>query len=117
MAKCDFCTGTHYLSDDVGLGPCVCCTPEALQRVEATLAKRDETIAALAADKSLPELLDELDGIASQVRDRMAELEKEAAEIEPALVDYLVSIGQPSAPVARPEGPLGDLCVAVGVCS
>lgn len=128
---CEHCTGTHYLADDPGLGACVCCTPEALQRAEATtvtltatLAKRDKTIDAMRAPKTLAELLDELEGLAGDVRDRMAELEKEndereeqMAEIEPALVEYLVSIGLPSHPVARPDGPLGALCVAVGVVS
>jgi len=80
-----FAPGRSYLSDDPEFGACPgCCTPEALQRAEATLAERDETIAALTADKSLPELLDELDGVASQVRDRMAELEAAHDEREAA---------------------------------
>lgn len=150
---CDFCTGTHYLSDQPAMGPCVCCTPEALQRAEALLTKRDATITAMSAPKSLPELLDELDGIVTDVRDRMAELERASEEREEeeeerkeyaeacenehnikmgelereieevgsatkeALQAYLVSLGLAAAPVARPDGPLGDLCVAVGVVS
>jgi hypothetical protein len=126
---CDFCTGTHYLSDQPAMGPCVCCTPEALQRAEALLTKRDATITAMSAPKSLPELLDELDGIVTDVRDRMAELERErdeheaemaeidARDVPGALQAYLVSLGLAASPVARPDGPLGDLCVAVGVVS
>lgn len=120
---CDHCTGTHYLSDTPGLGACVCCTPEALQRAEALLAKREATIAAMSERKTLAELLDELEGIASDTRTRLAELEAEAeereatlAEAEPALQAYLVSLGMAATPVARPAGPLGDLCVALGVC-
>ena len=122
-SACDYCTGTHYLSDTPGLGACVCCTPEALQRAEALLSKREATIAAMSERKTLAELLDELEGIASDTRTRLAELEAEAeereatlAEAEPALQAYLVSLGMAATPVARPDGPLGDLCRALGVC-
>ena len=120
---CEYCTGTHYLSDDPELGPCVCCTPEALQTARATLAKREATIAAMSERKTLPELLDELEGIASDTRTRLAELEAEAAEreatlaqAEPALLAYLRAEGMDAPPVQRPDGPLGDLCRALGVC-
>ena len=120
---CEYCTGTHYLSDTPELGPCVCCTPEALQRTEATLAKRDATIKAMSERKTLPEMLDELEGVASDVRTRLAELEAEAEEretvlaaAEPALLAFLVAEGMAAPPVQRPAGPLGDLCVALGVC-
>lgn len=37
-APCDYCTGSHYLQDVKILGPCFCCTPEAMQVQDAALA-------------------------------------------------------------------------------
>jgi hypothetical protein len=123
---CEYCTGTHYLSDLPDLGACVCCTPEALQCAEATLAKRDATIKAMSEPKTLPEMLDELEGVVSDVRERLAELEREAeereaawepvADVAPALANYLVSINMDAAPVTLPPGPLADLVAAVRAC-
>lgn len=121
---CDYCTGSHYLSDVPGLGPCACCTPEALQRVEGLLTKRDETIKAMSAAKTLPELLDEMEGLATDVRDRMAELEnqreddaEQIADAIAALQNHLVSIGLDARPVVTPDGPLGVLCKVLEVCA
>ena len=47
---CSFCTGTHWLNDTPGLGPCVCCTPDAVTQLEADHAETLGQIAdALAA--------------------------------------------------------------------
>ena len=70
MAACDCCTGTHYLNDVPDLGPCVCCTPENMQR-------RDRTIAALSAPKGPVELLDELESAIDGLRAYIAGLEME----------------------------------------
>lgn len=34
---CPYCTGSHWLMDSPGMGPCVCLTPEALQAAERAL--------------------------------------------------------------------------------
>lgn len=70
MAKCEFCTGTHYLADTPELGPCVCCTPEAMQR-------RDRTIEALTKPKSVVEMLDELESSIDGIRNHIVTLEME----------------------------------------
>lgn len=41
---CEYCIGSHWLADNEALGPCVCCTPEALQALEDAL---DEAYVAL----------------------------------------------------------------------
>lgn len=123
--KCENCTGSHYLADMEGLGPCPsCCTPEALQRAEAELAKSRQTIAAMAATKSLPELLDELEGIASQTRDAYAALVTERDEAHDvinaataALQAHLVELQYAAAPTVTPPGALGELCKTLDVCA
>lgn len=35
LFPCDFCTGSYWLSDTPTLGPCVCCTPDNMQALEA----------------------------------------------------------------------------------
>jgi hypothetical protein len=121
---CDYCTGSHYLSDMPDMGPCVCCTPEALQRAEATLAKRERTIDAMSAPKSLPELLDELEGIASDVRTAHADLTRERDEALATLADakgalsaHFVEQGQEANPVVTPTGALGELCRLLDLCA
>jgi multidrug efflux pump subunit AcrA (membrane-fusion protein) len=139
MAACDFCTGTHYLSDTPALGPCVCCTPENMQ-------KRDRTIAALCDDPELPrlrarvaeleatqrqtekaddaksavELLDAAEAAIGRARDMVAsaEREREKARAEryewrrglaEKLADYFVSIGLPAVPVTVDNAHLAEL--------
>lgn len=122
MATCTNCTGTHYLMDDPALGPCLCCTPEAMQA-------RDRTIKALTDPKPLTEQLDELEGMVSDIRDayreaetRADEAETRAEEAEAALTDtaalvsqYLVSLGLPAQPVTMEAGPLRTVCESVGL--
>lgn len=118
MANCplSLCTGTHYLADTPDLGPCPgCCTPAAMQKL-------DRTITALVEPKPFTEQLDELEGMASQIRDayRALEQERDAAEEQLAtamarLADYLVSVGHPANPCALPPGPLRELCAALDV--
>ena len=60
---CSFCTGSHYLSDNRDLGPCVCVTPEAMRDLEFRLQEatasaqvaqtRAETILGAADEHSL----------------------------------------------------------------
>jgi hypothetical protein len=41
---CQFCTGTHYLSDNEALGPCVCVTPATIRDLRQALdAERART--------------------------------------------------------------------------
>lgn len=115
MATCTNCTGTHYLMDDPALGPCLCCTPEAMQA-------RDRTIKALTDPKALTEQLDELEGMVSDIRDAYREAETRADEAEAALTDtaalvsqYLVSLGLPAQPVTMEAGPLRTVCESVGL--
>jgi hypothetical protein len=110
------CTGTHYLSDTPEMGACPgCCTPEAMQRL-------DRTIAALTAPKSFSESLDELEGMVSDLRDSYREIEAERdslagieAEFAERMARYLVSIGQPANPVTLEAGALRDLAVSAGL--
>ena len=116
MAKCDNCTGTHYLNDVPDFGPCTCCTPSEMQ-------KRDRTIEALTAPKSLDELLDELEGLASDVRNAYAEAQRERDEaagendaMRVALVTYLATQEVGANPVTLPAGdPLRPLLEAAGL--
>lgn len=41
---CPYCTGSHFLNDTPGLGPCVCCTPEALEAAEVEAAGLQEQL-------------------------------------------------------------------------
>lgn len=115
MAACDYCTGTYYLSDTPDLGPCVCCTPEAMQ-------KRDRTIEALTAPRPVIERLDELESAIPEIRDEIARLAREetdaadaAADAAAALSTYLVSIGLPSHPINVESEELAALIMALGV--
>lgn len=71
MIPCPWCSGSRYLNDTPGLGPCVCCTPDNLRMME------DEVQALQAA------------------RDRTADLEAAAD----ALQAYFVRWGFPARPV------------------
>lgn len=101
MAACEFCTGTHYLSDSPEMGPCICCTPEAMQR-------RDRTITALLEPPKLSplELLDTLEASVSTIRDAFAQAERRTDEANETIVDarallsdYFVSVGMDADPV------------------
>lgn len=99
-AKCEHCTGSHYLADDVSLGACVCCTPEALQRAETALAARDRTVAALTATP--PPLGERIDAAIAALTDAQTEietLERERIDVDDivaALRAYLSTVDSPS---------------------
>lgn len=38
---CPYCSGTFWLNDTRAHGPCVCCTPEAMEALEALEVERD----------------------------------------------------------------------------
>jgi len=134
MATCEHCTGTHYLADDPSLGACVCCTPEALQRVETALAARDRTVAALTATPPIGERIDaaiaaltdaqtEIETMQREIETMQREidedevLDEQIAEIAAALRAYLASIGLPAAPVTTTDMPdeLAALVAAAGL--
>lgn len=124
MSDCTHCTGSHYLADDTGLGPCVCCTPEALQRAEKALAARNKTIEALTAEKSLIGKLDELIESLTDVRDEVSALKNDAAsaseetaDVRAALRTYLSTQGHGDNPVTVAGMPdaLAALVLAAGV--
>lgn len=112
----NLCTGTHYLADSPELGACPsCCTPEAMQRL-------DRTVAALTAPKPFSEQLDELEGMVSTMRDtyRGLEIERDdaleaVADATAALQGYLSESGHTSAPVTLPPGALRGLCETLGL--
>lgn len=113
MAACDFCTGTHYLSDMPDLGPCVCCTPEAMQR-------RDRTIKELTAPPPPPgpvEALDLAEANINTAREAFAKLEtfsdEYRADVRAAFADYLVSIGMDAAPVTFESPALAALAARI----
>ncbi len=130
MAACDFCDGkSHYLSNDPALGPCVCCTPENMQ-------KRDRTIEALTAlpaepEKKIPDgahdiyaprtvfaRLGLLEAELGRLRVDMSRQRNARTEgrgnVASALADYFVSLGLPAVPVTLDPGPLADLYALIG---
>lgn len=130
-AKCEHCTGTHYLSDMPDLGPCVCCTPEALQRAETALAARDRTVAALTAE---PPLSERIDHAIAALTDAQAEIEsrehaagekdkeiealgEDVDNIVAALRAYLPTVGFAPSPITTTNMPdeLAELVKAAGL--
>lgn len=79
MAACPCCTGTHYLNDTPDLGPCICCTPENMQKL-------DRTIHELTKPPGPIEWLDMLeagiDGVRSHIATVEAERDAEAAKAD-----------------------------------
>lgn len=47
---CPCCTGSHHLADQPELGPCVCCTPEAMHALETELGELTDQINATEED-------------------------------------------------------------------
>lgn len=124
---CPYCTGSHFLNDTPGLGPCVCCTPEALEAAEVEAAGLQEQLdhanlrlteaweaiggqregmsladAIVEGVKAIVAAANEYDPHWDSLGD-VAEIVAEAVEAIPDAADafrsYLVSIGQPANPV------------------
>lgn len=124
MATCEHCTGTHYLADDPSLGACVCVTAEALQRVEAALAARDRTVAALTATPPIGERIDAAIAALTDAQTEIAELERDrdghaehAASMVAALRAYLPTVGFSADPVttSNMDAALAGLVEAAGL--
>lgn len=123
---CPYCTGSHFLNDTPGLGPCVCCTPEALEAAELEAAGLQEQLDhanrrlreaweavggqregmsladAIVQDDALvwAELGEVSDGHLPQaVRRHLDSWTGPMADAADAFRSYLVSIGQPANPV------------------
>jgi hypothetical protein len=85
MPDCQFCTGSHYLSDMADLGPCVCCTPEALTAAESFMGEEGFNA------KMVEETRERIDDVID------------------AMTIYLVSIGLAADPVTIGQPELHDL--------
>lgn len=92
--SCEFCSGTFYLLDQPGLGPCACCTPEAMARLVAArqvTADRIRTYRARAERRVQSEI------------DDYNSLWDDAAAACDALQAYFVRWGFPADPVTLPD--------------
>lgn len=113
-SPCEFCNDTFDLAGNPELGPCVCCTPQAMRDLremyedaEEDVKRQQETINALDEDI---EALQKTNEEHADTIDNYETAEAERAEAWPLLIAYLDTFGIPSTSV-RYDNPELDALV------
>jgi ABC-type nitrate/sulfonate/bicarbonate transport system substrate-binding protein len=117
VTPCAYCSGTRYLNDHPGLGPCACVTPEAVVALvrdlaEATALARDAALFAARLVDSRAKTADRIRRYRAHMADIWPEEGDEADELRraaDALQAYLTRWGHPARPFHLPDPLLWEL--------